>query len=352
MTYFDNQADTQQQSVHRRRQANSPWLWLALVGGSVAIHLVAIHWVKAATLQAQLNAPTETATPIDFVELPADLVDLDKSSDSDRSRPQPPPPLPPRAAKPPATPVKPSAKPVPASQPAASVQPASDSHDSPVVSAADIADVEKSIPAEEPAAPRLEQAIQPAPASPTPSPSANPVVEPEFSRVSPLPTPTASPLITTQRIDVPIPDVTETLPLPAEAPEDLSAVGTNQVTIPSHLTASLTTDSLPAEDNQPELDETAQPKTEVQTFSSNPSMSPCLVTPEAVQFLGKTVAMQVVTDETGKVVDTVTQESSESREYDELATCLVKNWSFEPAIARGEPVANDGLVVRITIDRS
>jgi outer membrane biosynthesis protein TonB len=77
----------------------------------------------------------------------------------------------------------------------------------------------------------------------------------------------------------------------------------------------------------------------------------CPVKPEVIQFLGKTVVMEVGTDVKGKVVNTVMQESSHSLAYDELAICLVKHWGFEPAIAQSEPVANDGLIVRITIDR-
>jgi hypothetical protein len=349
MTYFDNQTDTQLQSVKRRQQSNSPWLWLALVAGSVVLHLLAIHWVRAATLQARLSAPKETATPIDLIELPASPINASSS------KPQPTPALASSPAKSPKTSAKTSIKQGSVSQPAAPAQPISSSTDIAVTAVTSEANIQESVTAAEPT--DVQQATQPAPASPTPTPaSPTPAVQPEPSSTLPIPSPTPSatpsPLITTQRIDVPIPDVTGTLPIPADGAEDLSAVVTNQVMIPSHLTASLTTDSLPTEDSQTELDEAAQPKTEVQTFSSNPTRSPCVVTPEAVQFLGKTVAMQVATDETGKVVDTVTQESSDSRAYDELATCLVKNWSFEPAIARGEPVANDGLVVRITIDRS
>jgi TonB family protein len=280
--------------------------------------------------------------------------------DAAASKPKPTPALASSPAKSPKTSAKTSINQGSVSQPAASAQPisSSDIAVAAVTSEANIeANIQESVTAAEPTEPTdVQQAIQPAPASPTPTPaSSTAAVQPESSPIpipSPIPAATPSPLITPQRIDVPIPDVTGTLPIPADGAEDLSAVVTNQVTIPSHLTASLTTDSLPTEDSQTELDEAAQPKTEVQTFSSNPTRSPCVVTPEAVQFLGKTVAMQVATDETGKVVDTVTQESSDSRAYDELATCLVKNWSFEPAIARGEPVANDGLVVRITIDRS
>jgi TonB family protein len=164
----------------------------------------------------------------------------------------------------------------------------------------------------------------------------------------PTPTPaiTPTPLIATQPIDVPVPDVSGTLPV-SESPTPSGVTG--QVIIPSRLVANLTTE--PIQQNNPLIDEVAHPKTAMQTFSSNPVASPCAVKPEAVQVLGETVAMEVMTDAKGKVINTVMQQSSQNPAYDELATCLVKHWSFEPAIAQSEPVANDGLVVRITIDR-
>lgn len=120
-----------------------------------------------------------------------------------------------------------------------------------------------------------------------------------------------------------------------------------RVVVPSHFTASLTATALPSDGVMP--DEAAQPATDVKRVSRT---FPCRVTPEVMQFLGKTVALQVETDATGQVINTTTQESSQSPAYDQLAVCLVKTWEFRPAIARGEAVANDGLVVRITIDRS
>lgn len=169
---------------------------------------------------------------------------------------------------------------------------------------------------------------------------------PEITPIEPIPV-TPSPALITEAIEVPIPDVSGELPLSQDS--TLSTQVTEQVTIPSQLTASLTATPLPPESSQV-LDEVAQPTSEVQTFSARSATAPCPVAPEAVPFLGKTVAMQVITDEKGKVIRTITQESSQSFAYDQLATCLVKNWDFEPAIARGQPVTDDGLVVRITID--
>ncbi|MBF2047829.1 MAG: hypothetical protein IGS54_10775 [Elainella sp. C42_A2020_010] len=380
---LDSQAYTQRAVVQRQR--HSPWFWLVLVAGSVVLHGLAIHWVRAATLQALLQTPPETATPIDWVELPAAA-----TADTKSAQPQP-------VATPPQTtaaansqagktaakslskpqsvvsasvaatssaaiqthiPNAVSAQPLaaaPADEAPSSTQPANQSASQSTSQSA------SSLTEEQTSALGEQQISQPTPTASTASAASaaselaasRPTVQvPQPSLAQPTSSPPASPLIVTQQIDVPVPDVSGTMPIPTENREERAGAVTDQVPIPSHLTASLTTDPLPATDHSTEPDETAQPKTEVKTFPSHPTVSPCEVTPEAVQFLGKTVAMRVATDETGQVVRTVTHESSDSRAYDELATCLVKNWSFEPAIAGGEPVADDKLLVRITIDRS
>ncbi len=178
-----------------------------------------------------------------------------------------------------------------------------------------------------------------------PTPQISPQVSPQASpQVSPQASPQISPQIITQPIDVPIPPGVEAGP--TSSPEVANIP--QRVLVPSHFTASLTATALPSE-TSPTPDETAQPAIEVKRVSRT---FPCRVTPEVMQFLGKTVALQVATDASGQVINTATQESSDSLAYDQLATCLVKTWEFRPAIAQGRAVANDGLVVRITIDRS
>lgn len=354
MTHINDQADTNLKLNPRRRSTDSPWLWFLITGGSVLAHLCFIYWVGASTLQARLGSVSENVTPVDFVELPAsdpaESVKLvaPKSAVASTSQPAP------KAAKaaPPAQPAIDSNQiqlgAVPATPPPkAAVREQSEA----IPSASPSVKPQAATPQTPP------DAVMPPPvtAARSPSTSDDPSTSPSPVNDTILPpttsSPSPSPLIVTEAINVPVPDVSGSLPLPQEEGNNLSAIVTNRVTIPSHLTASLTTASVPLEDPI-ELDEAARPKTIVQRFSSNPTVSPCKVTPEAVQFLGKTVAMQVITNETGQVIDTVTHESSQSSEYDDLATCLVENWSFEPAIARGEPVMNDGLIVRITIDRS
>lgn len=358
MTHINDQADTNLKLKSRRRSTDSPWLWFLITGGSVLVHLCFIYWVGASTLQARLRSVSEAVTPVDFVELPASEPAASESVELIAPKPL--------AV---STSSQPSAKAAKATPP---VQPAANSNQIQLgavpatpPSKAPTREKSEAVPSAAPSAKPQAVATTPTPANtvrPTPTAASSPSPAAVDPSASPLPasdailpqttsSPSPFPLIVTEAIDIPVPDVSGSLPLPQEEENSLSAIVTNRVTIPSHLTASLTTASVPLEDPI-ELDEAARPKNIVQRFSSNPTVSPCNVTPEAVQFLGKTVEMQVVTNETGQVIDTVTHESSQSSDYDDLATCLVENWSFEPAIARGEPVVNDGLIVRITIDRS
>lgn len=370
-----NLIDTQPNSIFQRRQGDSPWLWFLITVGSITTHVALLQFVNAEVLQARLSHGSEAVMPVDFVELPA--------SDSEKSQPEKPVPQKPAAAKQTATktdssnsaklptsgigiaetqpqrtidpnkiqvvgaePTNKAPQPVPASSPLSDPTDSSELNSSTdergegnltqtVTQTPEAADARETLPSP------LRSAI--------PTPTQSPAVNRSNLNAPPAPTP----LITTQTINVPVPDVSGTLPTSTEGDinNNLLAVITNRVTIPSHLTASLTTTPELSEDNQHLLDKVAQPEPEVQRFSSNPTTSPCVVTPEAVQFLGKAVEMKVMTDEAGRVLHTVTQESSDSKAYDDLATCLVQNWRFTPAIARGQPVADDGLVVRIVIDR-
>lgn len=356
MSQFNNRHS--QTQFLSRRKTRPLWFWLLLTGGSIVAHLALIYAVGAITPQSsELGA--EAVMPIDFVELPASQPAPQRqplqqnstgltAASQEASAPKISASLP--TQPPPAalsqiqgtTPTKAVASQQPA--PLSKTEPPSESQPNSVpAQPASVSQAANQTAQTETGASPLASPPSTIPSSPVAS--SLPLLDQPAS-----PSPSPSPLIAAQPIDVPVPDVSETLPLPPEVSSE-SATVTNRIMIPSHLTASLTTDS-PSPDSKPELDEAAHPETEVQRFSSNPAASPCLVTSEAVKFLGKTVAMQVATDETGQVLQTVTQESSQSPAYDALATCLVRNWRFEPAIAQGEPIANDGLVVRITIDRS
>lgn len=336
------------------------------------LHLILIRLVEAASSHTSWQSAAQAVLPVDFIELPAASADSEAAASTvatwDTGSLQPD--LPQNLTQTPG---------VTGVDSAAAVQAAvNDSPDSKSLPSQEVELGQVSFDAAsadvEPAATPTEAEVRESPSpSATPAPeaestshqfpaiqSAQPqqVEQPESPRLpSPLaPSLEASPFeqqpilsspapLATQPIDVPVPDVTETLPPEAlEPPETV----TEHITIPNELTASLTT--APPETSDPLLDEAAYPKQEVQTFAANSAGSPCLMSPEAVPFLGKTVAMEVMTDESGQVIETVTQESSQSTAYDELATCLVKNWDFEPAIAQGEPIATDGLIVWITIE--
>ena len=210
---------------------------------------------------------------------------------------------------------------------------------------------------------------------PPPSPSPTTSGDPSSRSIQPSPiaSPVSSsvpspqmPLIASQRITLPVPDLSQS----SASNQQLEATAAaDQTLVPNYLTANLTAVSLSddhgaddqrvdsvenpvAESVEADIEQSAQPQIEMQRFLTNSQLPPCAVTPEAVYFLGKTVAMRVTTDAEGQVMQTVTEKSSQNLAYDELASCLVKNWSFKPAIAHGQPAKSDGLVVQITIDRN
>ncbi|NJO80169.1 MAG: hypothetical protein HC827_17745 [Cyanobacteria bacterium RM1_2_2] len=388
--------------ANRKPQARPPWFWLFLAGGSILLHLILVGLVEAASHRSPSHGASQAVLPVDFIELPASSsADPEPAAISDAT-------LTSEAVLAPdnstqaaeagleadlmdgvMADVNDSAAIVslpvqavgfeqihsdvaaadvaqPASELKAESQPEAqaESQHEPVVAPTTRAVSESPSPSLAPS-PEAEQPSRQFPALQSEQPEQLELEQPELEQLEQLeqpeqpeleqleqPTgkqrpvlPNPSPLIATEAIDVPVPDVTDTLPLEAvEQPETVTA----QVPIPSELTASLTT--APLETSDPPLDEAAYPKQEVQTFAANSVGSPCVMSPEAVPFLGETVAMEVMTDEAGQVVETVTQESSQSTAYDALAVCLVKNWDFEPAIAQGEPIATDGLVVWITIE--
>ncbi len=403
MFRFPDRTNLRTESISHRPQ-ESKRFWCLLGSSSVLIHLGLIYWVEISNVHPPRSSAANNATPIDLVELPNAKPARNSSSSSKMSQtsqksgldsqPQARITLPPQTysstattffqpdssqldsssigvepeVEPEAEPnTEPEAAPEPIpSNPAAQPQTAPDINPShfatatpakptPEDSLPEDAPLDNPVAASSPEATTAYSEQQPLSTSPEnlqPAEGATPQATQNHSEhIERIATATPTPLLSTQPIDVPIPDVSGRLPASEDPGSDLAANVTEQITIPSHLTASLTATSLPPNRGQV-LDEAAQPTTEEQTFSSNPAISPCRVTPEVVQFLGKTVAMQVITNEKGQVVHTITQESSHSMAYDELAVCLVKNWSFAPAIARGQPVANDGLVVHITIDRS
>ncbi|MBF2074083.1 MAG: TonB family protein [Synechococcales cyanobacterium C42_A2020_086] len=341
--------------------------WGLLIGGSIAMHWGLLGLVQPLSQRFVLPAPSVAATPIDLIEL------AEEEQPAAANPPAAAPPSSPSTTKPPATKPPLSAAPAQSTPPDAAGVPTTPA--APSASLGDWGTTPGSIGIAPPSAPNpspIQSPTAPSPQPPPPSsietPSVTPstvstpsIATPEFGGLpeenrpiapSPIPTPTPSvspsPLISTLPIDTPVPDVSGTLPLPSANPSPLPSVVTPQGVVPAQLTARLTAPP-PAE---LPLNTPARPRANEQTFAVDPSTSPCPVTPEAVEFLGTAVTVQVSTDETGTVTDTVTRESSDSPAYDALAQCLVNNWQFEPARAQGIPIADDALVVQIIIERS
>ena len=329
-----------------QRQKPSRRSWLILVSGSVLLHLLLMRWVGSAI---QPGLKSAAAMPIDLVDLPA-------SSDSGLAPVNPP--------------AEGNAKPAGAAQShavssAAAVssqtvdsaeersetQPAS----APILrqSAPAIAKLmpavrhsrqfAKAIPSSLPPSARSPESAPPASPLASATPAA-PAVQPAPAAQAPataLPAPATLPLISSQAIALPVPDLSQ--PSPSQPANAISAP--EQSLIPNYLTANLAASA-------PGDSQLTKPHIEVQRFLTNSQLPPCAVTPEAIYFLGKTVALRVTTNATGQVVQTVTEQSSRNLAYDDLATCLVRNWDFKPVVAHSQSVAPEGLVVHITIDRS
>lgn len=95
------------------------------------------------------------------------------------------------------------------------------------------------------------------------------------------------------------------------------------------------------------------PVGESQTFAADPLSGPaCLLDPESQRDLGQTLALQLVIESDGRVSDVFVwgDPPNVSPAYVELATCMVKNWQFEPAQNGTTAVASDILIVYLTIN--
>ncbi|HEY9657895.1 MAG TPA: energy transducer TonB, partial [Allocoleopsis sp.] len=200
--------------------------------------------------------------------------------------------------------------------------------------------------------PSLEPANPDLPPAASPVPEATPAVPND--PITPLPStsPTPPGFITSQ-IDVPIPDVSETLTLPDATvdPNSLAQTGINQTATPLQLMANLTIDRFVDAAEQPETIATLVDDITSQEIS-DPKTSACLsaLQPAILPALGTAVVLQVGTDATGQVTQTTVQQSSQNAAYDALAQCAVEHWRFNPATDQGVPVTSNALQVRVTID--
>lgn len=173
--------------------------------------------------------------------------------------------------------------------------------------------------------------------------------------------PPSDPALQTTAINIPVPDVSEAI---AAAPSTVDAdnLGSaNSEAAPIGVTLNLANSSrvAPRGDEPVETLEVARATNSSTNFLPDPSASACQVTPDVLNRAGTPIALQVTTDEQGKVLDVSVHQSSGSLDYDQLAVCLVKEqWQFEPATVlnagetQRQAIASDELLITLTINRS
>lgn len=341
-----------------RRKAEPPWLWLALIVGSAAIHagvaIVAVPWL------GRISSPAATfsAVPVGLIDLPPEAPSASTENPSALAA----------IAASRQTPARPN---TPASSPSANASPAALPRLSqPAASATPAAPSAMTSRSSSPAAnPSAQAEVQTATATPSPANSAAtvPTAQPNpatpagtatAAGASPGPSPTtaATPGFATIPIDVPTPDVSETLPIRPipQSPSPLAQVEVNRENTPVRLTVSLELEQV-ADEIGDDPDRLAAPSDGVTNREiSTVSESACAGTlkPEIMQSLGVKVGLQVSTDATGQVTQIAAQVPSRNPAYNELARCLVQHWGFAPAEDGGDPVPSNALLVWVTIDRT
>lgn len=359
MTQLTQPKNSPQPPTSHRRKSDPPWLWVALMSGSVAVHAVLLA-LSLPALTRIAERPVDSASiAVDFVELPDEASSIglsDQPKQVDSSGANSAGDAPDALENLPASATTSLPVPDPTAIGFASEVPTTFTTPAP---AAPLPSPEPITPDPPPEAPFT------APASEIPD-SAPPTSEAPNSEVSPLPSsvgaipplPTTSPTppgFSTIPIDIPVPDVSATLPLPGANvdPSTLSQTGVNQTATPVRLLASLTFDRIPADEAGDDPEQLAAPIDDIATQEiADPRTSPCFsaIQPEALRSLGTSVGFQVSTDPTGAITQTLLRESSQNAAYDALAQCLVQQWQFNPATTAGEPVASNALLVRITIE--
>ncbi|MBI4779730.1 MAG: hypothetical protein HY785_00245 [Oscillatoriophycideae cyanobacterium NC_groundwater_1537_Pr4_S-0.65um_50_18] len=376
MTHLTNKPNVAQPPARRMRASEPSWLWLALGGGSIALHLLAVVILLPIASRASMqNKPLEIS-PIDFVALPGtnpSTSSSTKKSTSPKAIAAPPPavpapvsqsdsgeigfaPPPEPSPEPPIAPsVEPSVEPSVATSIAPSPVPESPVPESPspVPSASASPVPESPVPASP--APEFPS---PVPESSTPDPGASAVPSQPLASATP---PQQAGQAVPSGAGLPSPLVV-TEPISAAIPDTSGQYSAESQPTPLTLTASLQVAAVPPEQlEMPPPDAIAQPTVSAYTFAPNPQDTICIPEAEVAQFnapggltLGAEVGVQVATNEVGQVIDTAVWQPSQNSLNDQLATCLVKNWNwaFQPAIAQGQPVASKALVIWVKIDRS
>ncbi|MEP0868402.1 TonB family protein [Trichocoleus desertorum AS-A10] len=374
----------QNQSADWRRHADPPNLWLAVLSGSIVIHVLlalTLRWSirvaiaqpsnassapievvdiapETASIEAEAAAPTapiaqdpvtDSAPPqaddgVAVLE-PGVTAILPESVEATAPSPSPSPPISqppqPSSATPPASlpftpPVlpNPQASPEPRRDPepeANVVPPPADNNQAPVAP-----DNGSETPTESNIPP--EQTSEDTGALPAPEGQTGTTQE---GSEAPLGNPdSASEESETESNSLPPgPTVPDSAPAPTDGGlgEAIGQVPVSQDPVPAEFQASLSVTEPGGPGAVDFHDQLATPKATSKTFPSDPtSVSGCVLVPESVQYFGQSVELRIAIDEQGRVLDdaTVVRQSSGSESFDQLATCVIASWEFNPAFDR------------------
>ncbi|PSB09586.1 hypothetical protein C7B76_25045, partial [filamentous cyanobacterium CCP2] len=323
-------------SSYSRRNGEHPWLWLGLMGGSVAVHAVLI--VSAFPFfDRLLSPPIETGSiPVEWVELPPIEQSLAQ---------EPPPPVPETSQPEPATPATepPPQKVVGDITGQTGVQPLPQAEQTPIGYQPEVqAEEEISVPPVQPPQPEVPPSPEPLPPEQTTeTPGGNQEV-PESPQSSTLQPPQAAASDTTNPfptipIDQAPPDLSERLEIPTEPidPATLSQTDINPEAPTAVFLAILTVVPVAA------AGEPAPTPSEITSRNiSDPATSPCIsfINPEILRSLEITLTADVLLLPTGEVNQVELRDLTDNPAYNELAECVVRSWNFNIA---SPPTPND-----------
>jgi TonB family protein len=356
----------------RKPESESPLLWLSLAAGSIAFHLILLLITLPLAVRLSAQQQSQEPTAIDLVELPPETAPstLTEAPPAE-SRPEAAPASVPEATEPAAEPSPAPAQPEPPVEPDAPIFPPLSQ--TPLTPAPLPSNSPTPIPPSPSPRPREIPSPSPSPEPPDPEPSPSPEPsrpvapspappDPETDP-APQPNPEPDPDPADALPDLPAPPIENgsesgldepTSPSDSESELDLPDVAISDEVTPANWTANLlNVGTIPASEDPTDIPEQpAIPNGDSLTVTADPLTSSCDAEPEAYQFFGQPVELQVAIDETGQIFDKVQiRQSSGNSAYDDLAACLIREWEFTPAVSGGQPIASN-LVIVITIGRS
>lgn len=321
-------------AIRSQRRTESPVFWMIVFAGSLLLHLLLALWMRSRLVQA-VRVPVEPEPiAVEFAEA-TDTVSPPQSAQPKQ------PPSPAVAAK--SAPADPPSDAQPVASP---VEPPSTSLPSPT-SAATLSTPESTRPVSQPfqsTAPTSSRPRSVAPPVSTPAPT-NPVpnqVATE-STASSLNNHLSNPAIRGPIASgIRLPDV-PSVPNPADnlgQPTKSSNLPINPLAIakaptPAKFLAQI--QLLPVVDRNAIASSTSDHPITIQGGTSKEFISDassCLLTPEALSEFGKAVVLSVSLDEQGQLQgepSVLDQSSSGNSSYDDLAACVLKQWTFSPA---------------------